>query len=37
LIDTVPLYLLVHWLRGYLQLTPGEYATPQPDEAVPTP
>ena len=37
LIDTVPLYLLVHWLRGYLRLTPGEYATPQPDEAVPTP
>lgn len=37
LIDTVPLYLLVHWLRGYLHLTPGEYATPQPDEAVPTP
>ena len=37
LIDTVPLYLLVHWLRGYLQLAPGEYATPQPDEAVPTP
>ena len=37
LIDTVPLYLLVHWLRGYLELEPGEYATPQPDEAIPTP
>jgi uncharacterized PurR-regulated membrane protein YhhQ (DUF165 family) len=27
LIDTVPLYLSVHWLRRYLQLAPGEYAT----------
>lgn len=27
LIDTVPLYLSVHWLRRYLQLPPGEYAT----------
>ena len=27
LIDTIPLYLAVHWLRRYLQLAPGEYAT----------
>lgn len=27
LIDTIPLYLSVHWLRLYLQLAPGEYAT----------
>ena len=27
LIDTIPLYLSVHWLRRYLQLAPGEYAT----------
>lgn len=26
LIDTVPLYLAVHWLRRYLLLAPGEYA-----------
>lgn len=26
LIDTVPLYLLVHWLRSFLQLGPDEYA-----------
>ena len=37
LVDTLPLYGLVHWLRGYLQLKPGEYATPKPDEVVPTP
>ena len=30
LIDTVPLYAAVHWLRGYLQLAPGEYAIDQP-------
>ena len=27
LADTLPLYLAVHWLRRYLQLAPGEYAT----------
>jgi len=27
LADTMPLYLLVHWLRRYLQIAPGEYAT----------
>ena len=37
LIDTVPLYLLVHWLRGYLHLESGEYAISQPDEVAPTP
>ena len=26
LIDTVPLYLLVHWLRSFLALGPDEYA-----------
>ena len=30
LIDTIPLYGAVHWLRGYLQLAPGEYAIEQP-------
>ena len=29
LIDTLPLYLAVHWLRKYLQLAPGEYAVSQ--------
>ena len=38
LADTLPLYLSVHWLRQYLQLSPGEYAIPQsPDAIAPTP
>ena len=38
LADTLPLYLSVHWLRQYLQLSPGEYAIPQsPDVIAPTP
>ncbi len=33
LVDTIPLYAAVHWLRGYLHLAPGEYAIDQPSEA----
>ena len=29
LIDTIPLYMAVHWLRSYLQLESGEYAIAQ--------
>jgi len=34
LVDTIPLYAAVHWLRGYLHLAPGEYAIDQPSEAI---
>ncbi len=33
LIDTIPLYLLVNWLRRFLQLGPNEYAVPITDPA----
>ena len=33
LIDTIPLYLLVYWLRSFLQLEPGEYAVGVTDPA----
>jgi len=32
LLDTIPLYLIVHWLRGYLALGPGEYAVNSPPD-----
>jgi len=32
LLDTIPLYLAVHWLRKYLELAPGEYATQLPPD-----
>ena len=32
LLDTIPLYLAVHWLRGYLTLAPGEYAVNHPSD-----
>ena len=34
LVDTIPLYAAVHWLRGYLHLAPGEYAIDQRSEAI---
>ena len=33
LLDTIPLYLSVHWLRGYLVLAPGEYAVTLPPDS----
>jgi uncharacterized integral membrane protein (TIGR00697 family) len=32
LLDTIPLYLAVHWLRRYLALAPGEYAVNHPTD-----
>jgi hypothetical protein len=35
LLDTLPLYLLVHRLRGYLQLGPDDYAVTLTDPMTP--
>ena len=36
LLDTIPLYLLVHYLRGYLQLGPDDYAVVVTDPSTAT-